>query len=185
MRCALLALAVVAAIGLLVAACGGGDESGRTTTAVPDREGDAAILNQILSRQSAAIEAYRETLPALKGRVLALAELFRAQEQEHVDGLLEALRGLAEKAEPEPELIEAEGLRTGADHLHFFYEIESATIDAELSAVANLTSPAARTLLASTVANQAQHLVLLRRALGARPLATVPAPFETGTTPAP
>ena len=34
-------------------------------------------------------------------------------------------------------------------------------------------------------ANQAQHLVLLRRALGAKPLETIPSAFETGETPAP
>jgi hypothetical protein len=36
-----------------------------------------------------------------------------------------------------------------------------------------------------TAANQAQHLVLLRRELGAKPLQAVPEPFEDGETPAP
>jgi hypothetical protein len=183
-RRALLALATATALAALLGACGGGGSHG-TTTAVPDQEGDAAILNEILSRQTAAVEAYGASLPALKGPALDLARLFRAQEQEHVDGVLKALRALGEQAEPEPEAIEAEGLEGMPDYLRFFYEIESATIAAETTAVAKLTSPSPRALLASTLANQAQHLVLLRRAIGVKPLATVPAPFENGTTPAP
>jgi hypothetical protein len=63
--------------------------------------------------------------------------------------------------------------------------MESATIQAELSALGKLESPTPRTLLAATVANQAQHLAILRRLLGAKPVETFPAPFETGNTPAP
>jgi hypothetical protein len=63
--------------------------------------------------------------------------------------------------------------------------MESATIDAELSAIARLESPGAQTLLAATAANQAQHLAILRRLLGARPIKTAPQAFETGETPVP
>jgi hypothetical protein len=184
-RRALLLLAASAVIALFLAACGGGEQTDRTTTAVPDKEGDAEILNEILSRQTAAVEAYGVVLPALRGRALVAARLFRAQEQEHVDGTLKALRGLGEEAEPLPEPIEAEGLESQDDYLTYFYEIESATIEAEVSAINKLTSPATRALLAATAANQAQHVVLLRQDLGAKPHEWVPSPFENGTTPAP
>jgi Ferritin-like domain len=183
-RRGLLGLAAVAALlALLGGGCGGGDQT--TTTLAPDTEADAAVLNEILSRQTAAVDAYGAAAPALKGHALAMANLFSAQEQEHIDGILKALRGLGEKAEPEPEAIEADGLKAERDYLRFFYEIESATIEAELTAIAKLTAASPRVTLAATAANQAQHLVLLRRALGVRPLATVPAPFENGTTPDP
>ena len=183
-RCALLLLAAIAASSLL-AACGGGEQTGRTATAAPDKEADAEILNEILSRQTAAVEAYGAAMPALHGRALALARLFRAQEQEHVDAVLKALRGLGENAEPPPESIESDGLESQSEFLIFFYEIESATIEAELSATNRLTAPGARSVLSATAANQAQHLVLLRQALGAKPNQWVPSPFENGTTPAP
>ncbi|MBN9623753.1 MAG: hypothetical protein J0H06_12510, partial [Actinobacteria bacterium] len=67
------------------------------------------------------------------------------------------------------------------ERLVFLYEVESATIDEELSAISKLAAGWPRSLLASTVANQAQHLTLLRRALGAGPLASIPVPFENGT----
>jgi hypothetical protein len=180
-RASLLAVAALLAAATL-AACG---EGGEVTTAVADREGDTEILNRVLTRQLAAIDAYDRSIPALNGAELAMAGEFRAQEQEHVDAIVKVLRGIGGAAEPEEEEIEATGLKSEADHLEFLYEVESATIDDELAAISNLTTPWIRPLLATIVANQAQHLVLLRRALGAKPLETVPAPFEDGTTAAP
>jgi hypothetical protein len=110
-----------------------------------------------------------------------MAAYFRAQEQEHVDAVLKALRGLKVDAEPGEEAIDVEDMEGDRERLEFLYAIESATIDEELSAIASLESDAARSLLATTVANQAQHLTLLRQALGVGPLASVPVPFENGT----
>jgi hypothetical protein len=91
------------------------------------------------------------------------------------------MRGLKSSAEPNEESIEVGGLRTDRERLEFLYEVESATIDEELSAISRLEAPWPRSLIGSTVANQAQHLTLLRQALGAGPLAAVPEPFENGT----
>lgn len=176
----LFAAALLAALALT--SCG---EGGEVTTAVPDKGADAETLNRILTRQLAAIDAYDRSIPALNGAELAIAREFRAQEQEHADAIVKALRGIGGKAEPEEEEIEATGLKGEADHLEFLYEVESATIDDELNAISRLTASWVRPLLATIVANQAQHLVLLRRALGAKPLETVPAPFEDGTVAAP
>jgi hypothetical protein len=175
----LLVAAILAVAGL--SACGGG---GETTTAAEEKAADANTLNNVLSRQLAAVRAYERTLPLLRGAALASAREFRAQEQEHVDATLKALRGLGEAADPEEEEIESEGLKTQADALTFLYELESVSIAYYLSAVSRLTHSAPRALLAS-VANQAQHLVVLRRALGADLAESIPAAFEDGSTPPP
>jgi hypothetical protein len=99
--------------------------------------------------------------------------------------VLKALRGLPSPAEPSPESLDTSGLKDDRERLLFLYEVESATIDEELSAISKLESSWPRSLLASTVANQGQHLTLLRQALGAGPLASVPGPFENGTAPPP
>ncbi|MET0559833.1 MAG: ferritin-like domain-containing protein [Solirubrobacterales bacterium] len=175
-------LTVAALLVLALAGCGGSGAG--TTTAVPDKVVDAEVLNVVLARELAAARAYDRVLPQLHGADLAMARRFRAQEQEHVDAILRALRGLGAEAEPEEdEEIEAEDLRTRDDLLGFLYEVERVSIDDGLQAIAHLTSQ--RALVGSIVANQAQHLVLLRRALGARPLATVPEAFENGTAPPP
>ncbi len=168
---------------VLLAGCGG--DGGSTTTAVPDKEADAEVLNRVLARELAAIDAYAQVLPLLRGADVAMAEEFRTQEQEHVDALLKALRGLGARSEAEDEEIEAGELKTRADALEFLYEVESVSIDGGLRAISNLTAPWPRSLMGSIVANQAQHLVLLRRALGAGPLASIPEAFENGTAPPP
>ncbi|HET7445336.1 MAG TPA: ferritin-like domain-containing protein [Solirubrobacterales bacterium] len=176
------ALLATAAFG----ACGSsGDDSGDATAAA-EQEADAEVLNEILSRQLAAVRAHRDSFPALHDRQnLAAARLFRAQEQEHADATLKALRGLGAEPEPEPEAIPADGLDTEPEFLLFLYELESATIEAETAAIGKLTDFAPRTMLAGTVANQAQHLAFLRGALSAPPLETMPSAFENGTVAAP
>jgi len=143
------------------------------------------VLNEILARQLAAVDAYAEALPALRGAELALARRFRAQEQEHVDATTKTIRGLEGEADPPAETVEAGQLGSAEEAWHFLYELESATIDAELSAVAKLTIAWPRPLIAAMAANQAQRLVSIRRALGASPAETVPKAFETGEMAAP
>jgi hypothetical protein len=172
------ALAFVLALGL--GACGGGGSDSTT-----DKAADVEVLNEILARQLAAVDAYDQALPALRGAELALARRFRAQEQEHVDATTKTLRGLEGEADPPAETVDAGGLGTPQEAMHFLYELESATIDAELSAVGKLTIGWPRPLVAAMAANQAQRLVLIRRALGAGPLDLVPEAFETGETAAP
>jgi hypothetical protein len=180
MRRALLLAAVATGLATGLVACGG---SGGSSAADP--KADAAVLNEILGRQIAAVAAYGEALPALRGAGLAMARRFRAQEQEHVDATTKSLRGLEQPAEPAPETIEAGALQSPGDALDFLYRLESATIDAELNAVGKLTIGWPRPLIAAMAANQAQRLVLIRRALGAGPLESIPEAFETGETPAP
>jgi len=176
-----LALGAVAALALGLAACGGGGGGGGAT----DREADLGVLNEILARQLAAVDAYGEALPLLRGAGLATARRFRAQEQEHVDATTKTIRGLEGEADPPAETVEAGGLKGAEDAWRFLYELESATIDAELNAVARLTIGWPRPLVTAMAANQAQRLVLIRRALGATPDETVPEAFETGETAAP
>jgi Ferritin-like domain len=190
-RRALLVLAAAAALTAGLASCGGGGgttvTSGKdaASTVASETEADAEVLNEVLGRQMAAASAYERIVPGLRGRDRAVARKFGAQEQEHVDAIVAALRDLGAAAEPRPETIDASAPKTRAERLEFLYVLESATINFELSAISKLTAPSPRVLLGSIVANQAQHLVLLRHALGAKPLETVPSAFENGKAPAP
>lgn len=180
------ALLLVAAAGLVAAAlfgCGGG--GGSTSTSEKEKERDAKLLNDVLGRQLAAVKAYQGVLPDLAGGDAAMAQQFLAQEQEHADATTKTLRGMGVKAEPSEETIEATGLKTRADNLEFLYEMESATVDFQLSVVGKLNSGSPRPLIASMAANQAQRLVLLRQALGAKRVEAIPSAFETGEIPAP
>jgi hypothetical protein len=180
-RRALLLCAVVVLLAAALGACGGSDSS----SGGGEKERDVRVLNEILGRQLAAVAAYGQVLPHLREGDLAAVRQFRAQEQEHVDATTKTLRGIGSEADPPAETIEADDLNTRADSLEFLYEMESATLDAELSAVGKLSIDWPRPLIASMATSQAQHLVLLRQALGARPSEVVPSAFETGELPLP
>jgi hypothetical protein len=180
MRRALLVGATSVILAAALGACGGGGSSG-----AGDKERDAKVLNEVLARQTAAVEAYDRVLPRLAGADRGAAQQFRAQEQEHVDATTKTLRGIGGEADPPPETIEMDDLKTRADDLEFLYAMESATVDLELNAVSRLTIDWPRPLIASMAANQAQRLVLLREALGAKRLELIPSAFETGENPAP
>ena len=96
------------------------------------------------------------------------------------------MRGLGgevdgEKIAAEREALDYTGVKSRADFLVFAYERESRGIADDLTEISKLSASWPRSLLGSIAANQAQHLVLLRQALGAGPLASVPEPFETGS----
>jgi hypothetical protein len=156
-----------------------------TPTPSSQQSADAALLDKVLGRQEAAVDAYTKVIPTLSPRLARTASYFRAQEQEHVDATIKALRGLEAPAEGTVEPVEPGELKSEGERLLFLYELEGSSIDEELSAISKLEAAWPRSLLASTVADQAQHLTLLRQALGAGPLASVPLPFENGTTPPP
>jgi hypothetical protein len=180
-RALLLAGAVLFTV-IAAAGCGGG---GGGSTSASEKERDAKLLNDVLGRQIAVVNTYPKVLPALKGPDLAMAQQFLAQEQEHLDATTKTLRGRGIEAEPSEEEIEVSDLKTRAESLEFLYEMESATTDFELSVVGKLNAGTARPLIASMAANQAQRLVLLRRALGAKRVDAIPSAFETGEIPAP
>ena len=54
-------------------------------TASPQQSADAALLDKVLARQEAAVDAYAKVIPALAPGLAHMASYFRAQEQEHVD----------------------------------------------------------------------------------------------------
>ena len=182
------ATAVLLLLAALITGCGSSTNTATeaaSTQAAPAQSPDGELLDKVLARQEGAIAAYTEVIPHLSPRFAHMASYFRAQEQEHVDAVVKALRGSKAPAGTGPEEIEVGELKTGEKRLAFLYELEGATIDEELSAISQLEAPWPRSLLASTVANQAQHQTLLRQALGAGPLASVPVPFENGTAPPP
>lgn len=179
MRRAFLFAALAAALSVGLGACGGGGGS------ATDKEKDVRVLNEVLGRQLAAVEAYESFVLVLHGADLATARAFLAQEQEHVDATTKTLRGLDAKANPVAEKIEFGRLSGPREVFEVLYEMESATIDLELHAVGQLTIGWPRPLVASMAANQAQRLVLIRRRLGAKGLELVPEAFETGETAAP
>jgi rubrerythrin len=184
--------AFVVALALALAGCGG---EGDDPPSEGEKADDIAILNTALGYELTAVDAYSGALPLLRGETLTVVREFRAQEQEHVNAITKAIRGLNGRADPQPPELgrnafssysKENALRpAAADALALAYERVSAAIAEDMSAVANLTASWPRALLTSVAANEAQQLTVLRQALGAGPAASVPEAFENGETPLP
>jgi len=166
---------------LVVVGCGGG---GHSSAAEAERAADVEVVNGALERELTAVEAFEEGFDRLRGGDLALARRLSRQDQEHVDALNKALRGLGGEVEAEAAELGAVG-RSAADALTLAYEEENAALAYCLDAERRLRTTAPRMLAASIGASHAQHLVVLRQALGISPLASVPEAFEPGDLPPP
>jgi hypothetical protein len=174
------ALAVLAAI--LATGCGA---SGRGAETDPEKGSDAGILNAALTQELTVLDAYTRGMPLLRGDVRPLGRKLRAQEQEYVDAITKALRGLGGETEAEKTALDLSGVGGQADFLALVYGLESTALASDLDAAPRLFTDAPRTLAASLAAGHAQHLVVLRQGLGAGLAASVPEAFDGGEVPPP
>lgn len=175
--CLLLAFLALAPLG-----CG---KSGQGAETDPEKGSDNELLNAALARELTTLEAYTEGLPLLKEPLRSVGRRFRADEQEYVDAITKAIRGLGGELEAEPEDVDLSGTKTQADLLAMIYELEGAALGAYLDAAPLLYTAAPRTLAASLAAAHAQHLVVLRQGLGADLVEAVPEAFDSGEEPLP
>jgi rubrerythrin len=174
------AAVLVASVLALAAAGCGGDDPGEA-----EKAADVEILDAALARELTAAQAYARGLPRLRGELVAVARELRAQELEHASAIAKAIRGLGGSSEARAERLDFSGVGGGADFLALAYEIDSEALAGYVEAAPQLTTEAPRTLAAALAASHAQHLVVLRRGLGAGPAASVPEAFDTGELPPP
>ncbi len=175
---ALRAVAVLAAAAaILVTGCG---ERGHGAETDPEKGSDAAILNAALGQELTMIDAYERGIPLLHRPLHPLARRLRGQEQEYVDALTKAIRGLGGETDAERADLDFSEVKTQADVLDLAYRLESTALAADLDAAPRLSTDAPRTLAASLAAGHAQHLVVLRQGLGTGLVGSVPEAFDGG-----
>lgn len=151
-------LASTLAASLIVAGCGG---SGHGAETDPEKGSDAAILNEALARELTLLDAYTRGQPLLRGERRADGRLLRAQEQEYVDALTKAIRGLGGDTEATAEELDPAGLGGRAAFLALLVELETAARDFYVDQAAQLYTPAPRTLDAWLAAGHGGHLAML------------------------
>lgn len=178
---AVLALVLTAAL-VCVGGCG---DSGRGAETDPEKGSDAAILNEALAHELTLLDAYTHGRGIMRGPQRAVRRQLRAQEQEYVDAVTKAIRGLGGDTEAEPEELDLTDVETEADLLTLLYELESSALAFYIDAAPRLYTSAPRTLSASLAAGHAQHLVVLRQGLGLGVAASVPEGFDGGEVPLP
>jgi hypothetical protein len=175
------AAAVLAAAGALLG-CG---QKGNPAS-VGERASDEAIVNTAIGQEMTLVDSYRRAGRYVRnGRNRALLRKLLAQEQEHIDGWTKAMRGLGGQVDAEAEALDYAGLESERDYLLFVYRLTGTQLTHFLDDVPQLSTPAPQSFAASIAAGEAQHLVVLRQALGAGLLEAVPDSFDTGEVPPP
>ena len=174
------ALAGLATVPLLV----------RAQSAFAQAESDTEILEAAATAEIEAVVAY-ETMARsglLRGPVGEIIRLFGNQEEEHFNALARLLEDMGGEVPEKPEPADISGLGNLVGEpqmLQFAYEMENGLIQQYVEAFKNLSDSEVLKTTSQIMNNEGQHLVMLRLALGASPVALVPSAFETGTDPAP
>lgn len=161
---------------LVLAGCGRDAEGAETGSSATDAE----LLGALIELEQTAVAGYALAARRLRGDLAAVARHFHDQEREHVDRLSLAVRELGGAA-PEPrgrsELPAPGGERA---LLRYAARLEDTAISAYLDALPRLVTPAVRATAASILTAEAEHLAVLRDALGDDP---APHAFVDGTAP--
>lgn len=177
--------AVFLLVGLAVLVAPGCGPSGEGAKTDPEKGADAELLNAALGEELELLDAYTQALPELSPPRRVVARRFRAHQQEYVDAITKALRGLGAEVEAEPAGVAPPDDEAEADLLARLYRLEGAVLIAHMDAVPLLNTAAPRTLAASLAAGHAAHRVVLRRALGVPTAELAPEAFDSGEEPLP
>ena len=161
----------------------------RSAFAEAGGDGDAPVLARAINLERVTVVAYDTVLAGglLTPALGAVLRRFRAHEREHEKALVTALTSLGGTPPAPPQGVAdvdkvVEGLRdvrSRADVLSFLIELETAAVAAYFDAHAKFGEAKLLQMGASIMANEGQHLVVLRKAAGQDP---IPNAFETGKT---
>jgi hypothetical protein len=159
----------------LAGGCGG---AGPVKVAPRGRAADADLLNGALAIEQRAIAAYTAAAPLLGGFGQKMAGQFLSQELLHAG----ILRKLVHDAGGQPHNPLGHydfGRPRGRRHLlALLHDLEREQIAAYLDAIPRMSTPFLRQTLASVLANDAQHVTVLRARQG---IAALPGPLLTAS----
>jgi hypothetical protein len=151
--------------------------------APPARHRDVVLLNNSLSLEFRTIAAYTAGIPMLSGSVRRAAVQFLQQELSHMtrlEALVKRAGGLPFGRQDSYDFGRPGGPphSTQREVLVLLHALEQAQLAAYLHAIPRLAPGPVRAELAAILTDQAQHVSVLRAALG---LAPVPLALVTGT----
>lgn len=159
---------------LLLSACGGGStvskkEAIAASETLAIRASDVEILNGVLDLEHTAVAAYTAGIPLLSGHTRAAAVRFLGQELSHATVLSGAIKGAGGKANPPQASYDLGNPRGQTEVLALLDAIEASLIDRFLDAIPKLAPGWLRADVASILANEGQHISILRAARGMPP----------------
>jgi hypothetical protein len=159
---------------LVLAACGGSTQSKKAAAAESEtlaiRASDVEILNTVLDLEHTAIAAYTAGIPLLSGRPRAAAVRFLGQELSHASKVAGAVKGAGGKPNPPRGTYDLGNPRGQEQVLAMLDQIEGSLVDVYLDAIPKLSPGWLRAAAASILANEGQHIAVLRAARGLQPV---------------
>jgi rubrerythrin len=163
---------------VFLTACGDDTKSGGVKTG-PDEsdQADLEMLNSALDLELMAVAAYKAGAAQLKGEVLQIGKVFLEQEQEHADGLSQAIKDAGGTPNRAKASYDFPKLSSQNDVLRFAVDLENTAIAAYIDALPKLSQGDLRATAAAIVTNEAEHVAVLLGVLGKN---QVPDAFVTG-----
>jgi bacterioferritin (cytochrome b1) len=156
--------------------CGGGaDRQRRAPAASVGR--DVAVLNRALGLERRAVAAYAAAIPLLSAGDKLIATVCLKQELLHAGRVIALITSLGGTPAPRADTYSLGRPRTTRQLLLLLHDVERVQIAGYLDAVRQLSDGHLRSAVASILADDAQHVTLIRGALGEAP---VPSPFPSG-----
>lgn len=171
-------VSVAGGSAVFLAACGDDTKSPGVQTG-PDEsdQADVEILNSALDLELMAVAAYKTGAALLKGDVLRVGKAFLEQEQEHADGLAQAIKDAGGTPNRAKASYDFPKLSSQNEVLRFAVDLENTAIAAYIDALPKLSQGDLRATAAAIVTNEAEHVAVLLGALGED---QVPDAFVTG-----
>jgi len=161
--------AAAAVVGLL-SACGSASHSDTSTSLAANQQPIVRLLNHALDLKHYVVGAYTAATPLLRGRNHAAAKRFLAHDLSHVSELISLIKragGTPNEPQPTYNLGHPHG---PSGILRLLDEAENATIAAYLDLLPEASPGYVRAALGAILANDAQHVAVLRLALRRDPI---------------
>jgi len=169
------------ASALLCSACGASADAGRAMlkhAPPPILALDVQILGVALELERRTVAAYTAGIPLLGRNDAKAAKQFLNEELQHTGQLLALIKAAGGVARPRAASYDIGGPPNGPGVLALLRELELAQISNYLNVIPKLSPGPVRAAVASILANDAQHVSILRLAQG---LSAVPSPFVSGS----
>jgi Ferritin-like domain len=170
-RRALLRSAIAGAGAALLTGCGRvNPQNQRVKKAGSVPPADIPLLQGLLDLELMMIAAYTAGTPLLDPYAAKAARQFLLQELAHAGELSGLVRGAHVKPHEAKQYYNLGHPQTSLQVVQLLHRIESALIAAYLSTIPRLQSPLIRGAVSTILANDAQHVSVLRMALGGEPV---------------
>ena len=163
--------------GAVVAGCGKASLRAQVHNSATVLDTDVGLLQHLLHLEHVSIAAYTAGTPLLPQATVKAGQLFLNHELAHAGalaGLIHAAGAKPNKPAPSYDLGHP---RASRDVLALLHRVESEQIAAYLDALPRLEPASVKQSVAAILSNDAQHLAVVRAALG-QP--AVPSAFVTG-----